>query len=170
MSTIEIKIEDATLAKAAEKGCDEFLSAIIGATKQAIGGELTAKNMPMLKTCQITLLAYDIIHEEVMGGGFVQLIHNGYGAFIFTNPVAKILKDWGLKDLAKLLFAGKKLYFEHHVALEKDCSDEAFMALFEQYPEFDTLDDEFVENEEEWTNAVALYVDEHLSEFVHVID
>lgn len=163
---IEISIEDATLAKAAKQGCDEFLSTIIAAIKQAIGGELTADNMPKLNTSQITLLAYNILHEDVMDGGFIQLIHNGYGAFIFTNPVAKILKDWGLKDLSRLLFSGKKLYFEHHTSLEQECSDEQFMALFEQHPEFDDLDDDFVEHEEEWTEAMAMYVDEHLTDFV----
>ena len=43
-----------------------------------------------------------------------------------------------------------------------------FMALFEQYPVFDDLDDEFVEEEEDITAAVAHYVDEHLSAFVVV--
>ena len=42
------------------------------------------------------------------------------------------------------------------------------MALFEQYPEFDDLDDAFVENEEEWTALIAHYVDEHLEHFVQV--
>lgn len=165
---IEIKIADAQLAQAAEQGIDEFLAAIIRATKQAIGGELTAENMQQLSTSQITLLAFDILHEEVMDGGFIQLIHNGYGGFIFLNPVAKVLKDWGLKDLSKLLFAGKKLYFDNRKALEKDCSDEEFMALYEQHPDFDDLDDEFVANEEQWTSDLAMYVDEHLSDFVSV--
>lgn len=167
-SMIEIKIADAQLAQAAEQGIDEFLAAIIRATKQAIGGELTAANMQQLSTSQITLLAFDILHEEVMDGGFIQLIHNGYGGFIFLNPVAKVLKDWGLKDLSKLLFAGKKLYFDNRKALEKDCSDEEFMALYEQHPDFDDLDDEFVANEEQWTSDLAMYVDEHLSDFVSV--
>ena len=42
------------------------------------------------------------------------------------------------------------------------------MAMFEQYSEFDDYDDEFVENEEEWTSEVAHYVDEHIDEFVVV--
>jgi hypothetical protein len=42
------------------------------------------------------------------------------------------------------------------------------MALFEQFPDFDDLDDAFVENEEEWTAAIARYVDEHIGDFVKV--
>ncbi|MBO7168376.1 MAG: DUF4375 domain-containing protein, partial [Bacteroidaceae bacterium] len=45
---------------------------------------------------------------------------------------------------------------------------EEFMALFEQYPEFDDLDDEFVEMEEEVTDIIAHYVDEQLEQFVAV--
>ena len=42
------------------------------------------------------------------------------------------------------------------------------MALFEQLPEFDDLDDTFVENEEEWTADIAHYVDEHLENFATI--
>ena len=42
------------------------------------------------------------------------------------------------------------------------------MALFEQYPEFDDLDDEFVETEEAITTTIAYYVDAHLDDFVEV--
>ena len=40
------------------------------------------------------------------------------------------------------------------------------MALFEQYPAFDDLDDEFVEEEEDFTSMVAHYVDENIADFV----
>ena len=41
-----------------------------------------------------------------------------------------------------------------------------FMAMFEQYSDFDDYDDEFVENEEAWTAAVAQYVDNNIDDFV----
>ena len=52
--------------------------------------------------------------------------------------------------------------------IEGDCSDEEFMALFERFAEFDDYDDKFVENEEEWTAAVAHYVDEHIDRFARI--
>ena len=42
---------------------------------------------------------------------------------------------------------------------------DVIMALFEQFPAFDDYDDEFVENEEEWTAEVAHYVDDHIERF-----
>ena len=163
---IEVKVKDAALREAAMQDMDAFLGVFINATKEAIGGELNAENMQQLSVAQITLLAYDILHEEVMDGGFVQLIYNGYGGFIFDNPFAKLLLDWGLRDLAKMLFAVRKLYKEYGAKIQRECSDDEFMAMFEQFPEFDDYDDEFVENEENWTEAVARYVDEHIEEFV----
>lgn len=163
---IEVKVKDAALREAAMQDMDAFLGVFINATKEAIGGELNAENMQQLSVAQITLLAYDILHEEVMDGGFVQLIYNGYGGFIFGNPFAKVLRDWGLRDLAKMLFAVRKLYKEYGAKIQRECSDDEFMAMFEQFPEFDDYDDEFVENEEDWTEAVARYVDEHIEEFV----
>ena len=163
---IEVKVKDAALREAAMQDMDAFLGVFINATKEAIGGELNAENMQQLSVAQITLLAYDTLHEEVMDGGFVQLIYNGYGGFIFDNPFAKVLRDWGLRDLAKMLFAVRKLYKEYGGKIQRECSDDEFMAMFEQYPEFDDYDDEFVENEENWTEAVARYVDEHIEEFV----
>lgn len=158
-------IKETDIIKAAESGMDSFLQVFIDGIYDAIGGELTAETMAQLNPDQITLLAWHILHEEVMDGGFVQLIHNGYGPFIFKNPFAKALKLWGMRDLSKLVYSAHTLYEKHHEAIEKDCSDDEFMAMFESYPEFDDLDDEFVENEEQWTEMVATYVDDHLDKF-----
>ncbi len=164
----EVKISDATLRKASAEGMDAFIAAVGGAITQAIGGQLTSDNIGELNADQITLLAWQYLHEEVMDGGFVQLIYNGYGAFIFRNPFGVAMREWGLDDLYHLIRQGKKLYDKHHEKIEVECSDEDFMAMFEQYPDFDELDDEFIEHEEEWTDAVAHYVDDHLTDFVTV--
>lgn len=44
------------------------------------------------------------------------------------------------------------------------------MALFERFPRFDDLDDSFVENEEEWTAAVAAYIDNHIERFARITE
>ena len=161
----EVTIQDDVLRKAATEGMDAFVGVFVNAIKEAIGGELTPDTMQQLNSDQITLLAWDILHEEVMDGGFVQLIHNGYGPFIFKNPLAKALKLWGLRELSKLIYNAHTLYIKYGEALEHDCTDDEFMALFEQYPEFDDMDDEFVEEEEAWMEQIAHYIDEHIERF-----
>ena len=103
-----------------------------------------------------------------MDGGFVQLIHNGYGPFIFKNPFAKAVKLWGMRDLSKLIYDAHTLYNKYGANLERDCTDDEFMALFEQYPEFDDMDDMFVEQEEAWTEQIAHYIDENLERFAKI--
>lgn len=162
------KVKDSDLRNAASAGMDEFLKVFTDAIMASVGGELTADTMAELNSDQITLLAYDILHNEVMDGGFVQLIYNGYGSFLFRNPFAKAIKGWDIDELASLVKKAGKLYFKYKNEIERECTDDEFMAMFEQYPEFDDLDDLFVENEETWTGMVACYVDEHIERFVTV--
>ncbi len=161
-------VKDSALQQAALEGMDAFIRVFTDAIHNAIGGELTAENMPELNSDQITLLAWEILHDELMDGGFVQLIHNGLGNFIFKNPFAKALRLWGLRDLSKLIYDGHTLWLKYRDEIEKDCSEEEFMALFERYPEFDDLDDKFVENEESWTEDIAHYIDDHLEKFATI--
>ena len=169
MSDIKVTIPEAEIMDAAKEGMDAFVEVFRKHILEAVGGELTAETMPLLNADQITLLAYMTVRDEVMDGGFIQLIHNGYGPFIFLNPFAKAMRLWGAKEFQKLIYKGRKLFEELGDELTKECSDEEFMALFEQYPQFDDLDDEFVEMEEEVTEIVARYVDEHLEAFAEII-
>jgi len=164
----EVIIKDAVLQQAATEGMDAFVGAFVDAIRTAIGGELTVETMSELTADQTTLLAWDILHSEVMDGGFVQLIHNGYGPFIFKNPFAKAVKMWGLRNLSKLVYEAHTLWLKHRDMIERELTEEEFMALFEQMPEFDDLDDTFVENEEEWTSMIAHFIDEHIEQFAKV--
>lgn len=167
---MKVTITDAALRAAAETDMDKFLKVIVDAIAESVGGEMNAESMAQLTPDQITLWGYDILRDELMDGGFVQLIHNGYGPFFFQNPFAKAMRLWGLRDFSKLLYKARELYEEKAEAITRPCSDEEFMALFEQHPEFDALDDDFVEHEEIITELVARYVDEHLDKFVEVTE
>ncbi|MBR1416159.1 MAG: DMP19 family protein [Prevotella sp.] len=166
----EITIKDEALSQAALEGMDAFLGVFIQALREAIGGEPTAETMGELNADQMTLLCWDTLHEEVMDGGFIQLIHNGYGPFIFKNPFAKALnKMWHMRELSKRLYEVHTLWLENREELERDCTDEEFMALYERFPQFDDYDDWFIENEEELVEHIARYVDEHLDNFAKVV-
>lgn len=63
----------------------------------------------------------------------------------------------------------KQSSFSQLLALgEVECTDEEFMAMFEQMPEFDNLDDEFVANEEEWTSDIAHFIDNNIEKFASI--
>lgn len=164
----EVTIKDEVLRKAAEEGMDEFLQVFYDAIMEAIGGQLTAETMTGLNNDQITLLAYIDLRDEVMDGGFIQLIHNGYGAFIYRNPFAQMMKLWGIDGVKKLITGSHKYYTKYHEEIERDWSQDDFQALYERMPEFDDYDDTFVEHEEEFTEQIAQYVDDHLDNFATI--
>ena len=165
-----IEIKDMALRQAAAEGMDAFIQVFTDAYMQKIGGELTAETMPLLTGEQHSLLAYQIFRDELMDGGFCQLIKNGYGAYIFVNPFAKVMRLWGLGELSKLVYAAKKVYDEHRIDLERERTDDEFMAMYEDYEVFDDLEDEFLEKEELFTTLVASFVDEHMELFATVVE
>ena len=161
----EVIVKDQDLQKAAMEGMDAFIDVFVSAIYDAIGGKLTAENMQELNADQLTLIAWSILHEEVMDGGFVQLIYNGYGPFIFKNPLAKVLRLWNMREPSKLIYDAHTLWLKYHEEIETEKSDEEFMAMFERFPEFDDLDDLFVESEEAWMDDIAHYIDDNLERF-----
>lgn len=166
---MKIKVKDSALRAAATEGMDAFIQVIVDAIKEYVGGEMTEDAFKVLEADHITLWGYIILRDELCDGGFIQLIHNGYGPFFFLNPFAKAMRLWGLKDFSKFLYRARELYEEHREAIERELTDEEFMALYEQFPEFDDLDDEFIAEEEEITGRIAHYLDDHLFDFIEII-
>ena len=168
MEVCEITVTDAALRKGAEEGMDGFLQVFIDKYLEVTGGEINKETMPLLNGWQHSLLGYHFFRQEVMEGGFVQLIQNGYGPYIFDNPFAKAMRLFGAKDFSKLVYEAKKIYDENREDLEKERDEEAFMAMYEQYEAFDDLEEQFMDMEEQVTAQVASYVDEHIEQFAAV--
>lgn len=164
-----IEVTDAALQVASAEGMDEFIQVFTDKYKEIIGGELTAQSMPLLTGEQHSLLAYQIFRDEIMVGGFCQLIQNGYGSYIFDNPFAKVMRLWGAEDFSKLLYKAKKIYDANRDDLEKERTDDEFMAMYEPYEAFDDLEEEYFEMEEQVTALVASYLDDHLELFAKII-
>ena len=165
-----VKISHESVQIAAQAGMDEFVNVFYDAIMDYSGGEVTAETMQGINADQMTLVVFKILHEEIMDGGFVQLIYNGYGPFVFFNPFAKCVRAWGLDDLPSLVNKAGRLFRKYGNEIQQECTDEEFMALFEKYPKFDELDDEFVENEERWVSEIAHYIDDHIDRFAEVVD
>ena len=51
------------------------------------------------------------------------------------------MRLWRVGDLSKLVYAAKKVYDSHRDDLERERTDEEFMAMYEQYEAFDELED-----------------------------
>jgi hypothetical protein len=164
-----IQLKDTALATAASKGMDEFLQVFTDAYLDTLGGKLTAENMSLLNGNQHTLLAYHFFSKEMRDGGFVQLIQNGYGGYIFSNPFAKAIKQFGAVELSKLIYKAKEIYDPNKTRLERETTDEEFNALYVDFEVFDDLEEIYFDIEEKQTSLIAAYVDEHITDFAEII-
>ena len=135
-----IEVIESALQKAAGEGMDEFIQVFTDKYKEVIGGELTADTMPLLTGEQHSLLAYQIFRDEIMVGEF-----------------------------SKLIYKAKKIFDANRKDLEKERTDDEFMAMYEQYEAFDELEEVYLEMEEQVTALIASYVDEHLELFAKII-
>ncbi len=154
-----------TLGAAEKKGImsltgADFITALTDAYLEALGGTLTAENMERLNTDQHSLLAYRYLLDEVMEGGFIQLIHNGYAPYVLEGPFPLVLKKmWGLKDFSKLLFDVRREYYLHKDEIMADMTEEDFMALYEQLETLNDYGDDFLDDyQESVTPAIVEYV------------
>lgn len=122
---------------------------------QELDGGLTTENMSWLNAQQHTLLAYRYLLDEVMEGGFIQLIENGYAPYVLEGPFPLAVKKlWGRKDLSKLLFNVKKSYHEHQDEFEREKTEEEFMAMYEQLEDLNDYGDDFLDDFQETESPV----------------
>lgn len=130
--------------------------------------------MQNLTEDQITLMMYGLLYNQVQNGGFIQAIFNGYG-FIFDtdNPLTSSLKEWGATEVAQIIdkvgveFRKEGENMLPAEGMSKDKSIEFLSALYQKYPQFDELDEEFYDND--GVDEIKSYVENHLNDFATII-
>lgn len=135
----------------------DFLNTTTDRLISRIGGQLTEGNMDMLTLNEHILLSYRYLRDEVMDGGFIQLIQNGYGSYVLLGPLPMLLKkELGLKRFGQFLYDVQHEYKTNREALEADKTEDEFMAQYEQFETLNDYGDDYLEDyEEEVTPAVA---------------
>lgn len=117
---------------------------------------------------QRTLITYNIMYGEITTGGFLELIKNGYGPYIFESIFSETLKKWGAIEMSAHIDKAKKIYFENKDELERVIKEEDIFEMYQQYPEFNTLDTEFFRIMNSEADKIKLYIQQHLNEFAIV--
>lgn len=165
-----IQIQDQSLKNAIEEGMDEFLQVFIDAYLETLGGELSPEKMSLLNGSQHSLLAWHFFSTEMRDGGFVQLIQNGYGPYIFENPFAKAMRQFGCVELSKLIYKAKEIYDANKKELTRETTEEEFNAMYVDFEIFDELEERYFDMEEEQTSLLAAYVDDHIQDFAEIVE
>jgi hypothetical protein len=164
-----IQIQDQSLKNAIEEGMYEFLQVFIDAYLETLGGELSPEKMSLLNGSQHSLLAWHFFSTEMRDGGFVQLIQNGYGPYIFENPFAKAMRQFGCVELSKLIYKAKEIYDANKKELTRETTEEEFNAMYVDFEVFDELEEHYFDIEEEQTSLLAAYVDDHIEDFAEIV-
>lgn len=117
---------------------------------------------------QHTLMAYNIMYGEITTGGFLELIKNGYGSYIFESLFSETLKKWGAVEMAAHINKAKEIYFENKAELEIAIKAEDLFEMYHKYPEFNDLDKEFFRIMNSEADKIKIYIQQHLNDFAIV--
>jgi hypothetical protein len=127
------------------------------------------ETMQKLNDSQRTLLSYNYLYGEVVNGGFMQLIENRYGAYIFENNFSEAIRSWGAVKIAEIVEKGKIIYGKYKPEFEKSVSNEEWIELYNKIIEFEPLNDEFYKVMGNETKIIKEYVEKNINDFGIII-
>jgi hypothetical protein len=115
---------------------------------------------------QQLLLSYDYVRMQVIQGGFIQLIQNGYIGLL--PPMPNWLYAINAGEMAKVIDDVLKVYVLNHEMLEKETSVEEFAKLYDELKEFEAIDEQFLALNESTLNKILQFATDHIEEFAVV--
>lgn len=116
-----------------------------------------------LSVGQQVLLSYDYIKNQVLQGGFIQLIQNGYLGLLPDMP--EWLQHIGDRSMAELIDDVLKVYVLNHELMDKQTTPEEFIKLYEELKEFEILDARFRELDPQTESNLMEYARQHPEQF-----
>jgi hypothetical protein len=146
----------------------DYLYLFIEKYHQLISADTTGQIQNEFNAEQNVLMAYNLFDGQVCNGGFIQLIENGYGPYVFDSPLSEHLRDWGLAKTADLIDQARTFYLPKREILERKKTLAEFAKLYQEHPEFDPLDSEYYEIVDSERELIKEYIQEHLSDFARI--
>jgi hypothetical protein len=119
-----------------------------------------------LSSGQELLIRYDYVRMQVLQGGFIQLIQNGYVNLLLTMPL--MLHQVGAAKMAQILDDVLKVFSLNYEGLTKETSVEEFAKLYEEYTEFEELDARFAQENATTEKAIVAYALRFPDEFMEI--
>lgn len=146
----------------------EMIWQLCNSYRNIIQEDKTGTAQQHFTTEQNMLLGFEAWDGQVSNGGIIQLIENGYGAFIFETPVGELLRTWGLVHTASIIDRARPLYSTNKAELEREKTLQEFALMYQQHPEFEPLDNEYYAICDAERERVATYVAAHVDSFVAI--
>lgn len=115
---------------------------------------------------QELLIRYDYVRMQVLQGGFIQLIQNGYVNLLLSMP--QMLRQIEAPEMGQLLDDVLKVFSLNYEGLSKETSVEEFAKLYEEYTEFEELDAKFAQYHTTTEKAIVSYALRFPDEFMEL--
>jgi hypothetical protein len=112
-----------------------------------------------LPPLQQVVLCFDYVRQQVLAGGFLQLIENNYAILIL--PLPQWFLAHRLEEMGQVLDEALQVFLAHREELTKERTVEEFAQLYTTFPHFEALDKRF---EEAYLPAVQAIVEAVLEE------
>jgi hypothetical protein len=137
--------------------------------------------MPKLNSSQQTFLTFNLLNDSMsigsyfdygkwgIKGGFLQLIYDGHGEYVFEKPFSKIIGTWGAKKISRIVEKAKSKYIKHKDKVKKLKTLKELSDLYSEISDFKKLDLEYLVNCGKDTEIIKEYIDTHISDFA-IID
>ena len=115
---------------------------------------------------QDLLIRYDYVRMQVLQGGFLQLIQNGYIDLLLAMP--NMLTQIGAPEMAKILDDVLRVYSLNIADLGKETTVEEFAKLYDEFTEFEVLDSDFAAHHSDAEKAIVAYALRFPDEFMEL--
>lgn len=115
---------------------------------------------------QQLLISYDYVRMQVLQGGFIQFIQNGYIGILL--PLPEWLSRVGDAAMSKTIDDVLKVYVLNRELLDKETTVEEFARLYDELQEFQILDDQFAQQNAETVHLIVTYAKANIGDFVKV--
>ena len=119
--------------------------------------------MDELSEGQQLMLSYDYIRLQVFQGGFIQFIQNGYVGLLLNMP--EWLEKIGANEVAGLLDDVLKVYVLNRELLDKQITAEEFARLYDEFKEFENIDDSFQQLDADTMHRLAKNAVDNIKQF-----
>ena len=123
---------------------DKAFEALAEPLHEALYQRQDFKLLEELPTIQRLILAFDYVQSQVVQGGFIQLIQNGYISLLVTTVEA--MQELGIgAPMVPVLDDVIKVFVLNVDALSKETSVEEFSKLYAEFQEFEPLEKKYLD-------------------------
>lgn len=169
MASRFLPVIDSNMLKAAQASGDlfQYFDLLTQPLHEELYKKKTFDFFDELSEGQQLLLSYDYVQNQVLQGGFIQLIQNGYIGLLPDMP--QWLTNMGANATAKLIDDVLKVYVLNKATFDQATSIEDFVKLYDELKEFELLDDQFRTFNTETLSIILAYATLHIQEFAQIV-